>query len=305
MNDFLLDIWNDLREKRLWPVAVLLLVGLIAVPVVLSKPTEEPTVAPVTSAPQAKTEGVAKGLAALTVAKDEPGEGSTLDVFDPSDPFKPPKDVIAKSKESSDTGTGTGSTGASTGSTGQPASTGSTGTSGSGTTSTPTETKVVKYRFVVDGSLTVNGKKKKFESLKTIGLLPGEKNPLFAYLGVGKNQDNAVFLVDTTLIPAADGDGKCRPSRDKCAFLYLGPGETQRFTTADGDTYKLRISQIRKVVVTTDESSDADKSADDGGGATGASTEATDHRFSSPLLTDLVTGSDEPGNLPDHAQTSP
>ena len=42
MNDFLIDLWNDLREKRLWPVAALLLVGLIAVPVVLSKPTEEP-----------------------------------------------------------------------------------------------------------------------------------------------------------------------------------------------------------------------------------------------------------------------
>jgi hypothetical protein len=304
MNDFLLDIWNDLRDKRLWPVAALLLAGLIAVPVVLSKPTEEPAVAPVAT-PSPKTAGVAKSLTTLTVAKDDTGEGSTLDVFDPSDPFKPPKDVIANSKESSDTGAGTGSTGTGstdtgTGSTGQPASTGSTGTSGSGTTSTPTETKVIKYRFVIDGSLTVNGKKKKFESLKTIGLLPSEKNPLFAYLGVGKNQDNAVFLVDTTVIPDADGDGKCKPSRDKCAFLYLGPGETQKFTTADGDNYKLRISQIRKVVVTDDESSD-DKSPDSGDGATGA----TYHRFSSPLLTDLVTGSDEPDDLSDDGQTSP
>ena len=104
MNDFLLDIWNDLRDKKLWPVAALLLAVLIAVPVVLSKPTEEPTVAAVTAVPQAKTEGVAKGLATLTVAKDDTGEGSTLDVFDPSDPFRPPEDIVAKSKESTDTG---------------------------------------------------------------------------------------------------------------------------------------------------------------------------------------------------------
>ena len=47
---------------------------------------------------------MAKGLAALTVAEDEPGEGSTLDVFDPSNPFKPPKDIIANSDESTDAG---------------------------------------------------------------------------------------------------------------------------------------------------------------------------------------------------------
>jgi hypothetical protein len=42
MNDFLLDLWNDLREKRLWPVAGVLLLALVALPVVLAKPAEEP-----------------------------------------------------------------------------------------------------------------------------------------------------------------------------------------------------------------------------------------------------------------------
>ena len=45
MNDvktFCRDLWNDLRARRLWPVAALLLVGLVAVPVVLSKQAEEP-----------------------------------------------------------------------------------------------------------------------------------------------------------------------------------------------------------------------------------------------------------------------
>lgn len=297
MNDFLTDLWSDLREKRLWPVAALLLVGLIAVPVVLSKPTEEPP-AVTASAPEAPSPDVAKGLAALTVAEDDAGEGSTLDVFDPSNPFKPPKDIIANSDESTDSGTGTGSTDTGTAPSGTPASTDTgTGTGTGGTTSTPVETKTIRYRFVIDGGLTVNGKKKQFESLRTVGLLPSEKNPLLAYIGVGKNVDNAVFLVDDTLIPDADGDGKCKPSRAKCAFLFLGPGETQKFTTADGDTYKLRISQIRKVEVT-----DVDKSSERRDGATGAITEPTDHRFSSPLLTDLVTG---PDDLSDDGQTSP
>ena len=38
MKVFALDLWQDLREKRLWPVALLLLAALVAVPVLLAKP---------------------------------------------------------------------------------------------------------------------------------------------------------------------------------------------------------------------------------------------------------------------------
>ena len=42
MKVFALDLWQDLREKRLWPVALLLLAALVAVPVLLAKPAEDP-----------------------------------------------------------------------------------------------------------------------------------------------------------------------------------------------------------------------------------------------------------------------
>jgi hypothetical protein len=42
MKMLLLDLWNDLRAKRLWPVAALLLAALVATPVVLSTDAEEP-----------------------------------------------------------------------------------------------------------------------------------------------------------------------------------------------------------------------------------------------------------------------
>ena len=303
MNDLLLDIWNDLREKRLWPVAALLLVGLIAVPVVLSKPTEEPTVAPATSSPQAKTEGVAKGLAELTVAKDESGEGSTLDVFDPSDPFKPPKDVIANSKEGTDTGAPADSGAADTGGA---TDTGGSDTSGGGTTTggteTPTQTgtKTVEYRYVADVTFTANGKKRKIKGLERLEVLPSEKNPLLIFLGAGKNGNNAVFLVDSTL--TAVGEGKCKPSRAQCAFLYLGAGSVEEITNDDGDSYTLRVDQIRKVKVGEDASSSkAHGSKRTASAAVGSEQES--RRFSSPLITDLISvqgGSDE---LSDDGQT--
>ena len=51
MKVFLLDLWQDLRAKRLWPVAVVLLLGLAAVPVLLAKPAEDPGPAPVVKTP--------------------------------------------------------------------------------------------------------------------------------------------------------------------------------------------------------------------------------------------------------------
>jgi hypothetical protein len=297
MNDFILDIWNDLREKRLWPVAVLLLAGLIAVPVVLSKPAEEPTVAPVTAAPQAKTEGVAKGLAALTVAKDEPGEGSTLDVFDPSDPFKPPKDIVAKSQDDG-TSTTTDSGSAATTDTGA-ATTDTGGGGGTTTTETPAETpaqpetQTVEYRYVADITFTNNGKKRKIKGLERLDVLPGEKNPLLIFLGAGKNGNNAVFLVDSTLTAA--GEGKCRPSRDECAFLFIGAGSVEELTNDDGDSYTIRVDQIRKVKVGDDESSSkAGGSKTKANAAVGS--EPASRRFVPPLITDLISvegGSDE------------
>jgi hypothetical protein len=300
MNDLILDIWNDLREKRLWPVAVLLLLGLIAVPVVLSKPTEEPSVAPVATAPQEKTEGVAKGLAALTVAKDEAGEGSTLDVFDPSDPFKPPKDIVAKSEDdgapaTADTGTaGTADTGATAGGTG---GTGGSTDTGGGTSPapepTPSEPQTVEYRYVADVTFTNNGKKRKIKGLERLDVLPGEQNPLLIFLGAGKNGNNAVFLVDSTLTAA--GEGKCKPSRSQCAFLYIGAGSVEELTNDDGDSYTLRVDQIRKVKVGEDSSpAKAEGSKTKASAAVGS--EPASRRFVPPLITDLISvegGSDE------------
>lgn len=299
MNDFLLDIWNDLRDKKLWPVAALLLALLIAVPVVLSKPTEEPTVAAVTAVPQAKTEGVAKGLATLTVAKDDTGEGSTLDVFDPSDPFRPPEDIVAKSKESTDTGapadTGTMDTGATadTGSTDTSSGGGTTDTGGTETPPTQTETKTVEYRYVADVTFTNNGKKRKIKGLERLDVLPGEQNPLLIFLGAGKNGNNAVFLVDSTL--TAEGEGKCRPSRDQCAFLFLGAGSVEEMTNDEGDSYTLRVDQIRKVKV-GDEDSSAKAKAGSKTANAAVGTEDEPRRFTAPLITDLISvqgGSDE------------
>src|SRR3954467_1561064 len=109
MQVFLLDLWQDLREKRLAPVAVVLLLGLVAVPVLLAKPAKTPGPAPVVAAP--KKDPDAAKLAALTKVKlgdEQIGKGSTLGVFDPDNPFHVPKSRLKK-EDATGTSTGPGS----------------------------------------------------------------------------------------------------------------------------------------------------------------------------------------------------
>src|SRR5215208_5842078 len=102
MKLFLLDLWQDLRAKRLWPVAAVLGMALVAVPVVLSKSSEAPGPAPVQSVRKVPDPKDLKALASVKLDEAALERGSSLDTFDPSDPFRPPK-VIAKRSGVSDT----------------------------------------------------------------------------------------------------------------------------------------------------------------------------------------------------------
>jgi glyoxylate utilization-related uncharacterized protein len=115
-------------------------------------------------------------------------------------------------------------------------------------------------------------------------MLPNEDSPLLLFLGVSANAGNAVFLVDSTLDAA--GEGKCKPRARECAFLYIGAGSEHEFTNDDGDSYTLRIDEIRKVRVdgSTAAASRKHKSARAAVGKPMAA-----RRFASPLIADLVT----------------
>jgi hypothetical protein len=300
MKLFLLDLWHDLRAKRLWPVAAVLAVAVVAVPVVLSKSSESPGPAPVAAARTAPDPKDLKALASVKLDEGALERGSSLNTFDPSDPFRPPKAVTKAPSGSSDApstvtsdgqsgagGGDTGSTGggdtgvAGGGDTGSTGGGGGTGTSGGGGTGTQT---TAQYRYVVDATFSVNGRKRHMKGLERLAMLPNEASPLLLFLGVTPNAGNAVFLVDSTL--EAAGEGKCKPRARECAFLYIGAGSEHEFTNDDGDSYTLRIDEIRKVRVdgSAAAASGKKKSAR---AAVGGPTAV--RRFASPLIADLVT----------------
>jgi hypothetical protein len=280
MTNFLTDLWNDLRAKRLWPVAVLLLAALVATPVVLSKNAETPDPGPAVSVADQgeakKTEGPAQ-LAQVKLGETAEGSGSSLSSFDPRNPFAPPRKAIAAARRSAE-GSSVSSTATSAGSTsgaGSISGTGSGGpidggpagivvTPGGGISTPPSiggytppsgntgggdsdKAKAPEYTYVVDVSFRTNDRERTVKGLRKLDMLPDAESPLLIYMGVTKNAGSAVFMVDSTL--QAAGEGTCKPSAADCASLYLGAGSEHEFTTDEGDSYTLRVDEIRRVKV--------------------------------------------------------
>ena len=289
MKIFFLDLWQDLKAKRLAPVAVVLVLALIAVPVVLSKPAKTTAPRPIQAARSAPDPKDLKALASVKLATTDEERGSSLDTFDPSDPFRPPRKVTKKKtadsgaastvagnstggSTSGDTGGGAPSSG-DTGSTG-----GGGGGGGTGGTGTPAPQQA-QYRYVVDVTFIENGHARHIKGLERLDMLPDQDSPLLLFLGVTPNAGNAVFLVDSTLDAA--GEGHCKPKASECAFLYIGAGSEHAFTNDDGDSYRLRIDEIRKVPVGAAATASRGKTAR---AAVGTAREW--RRFSSPLMAD-------------------
>lgn len=265
MKIFLLDLLHDLREKRMWPVALVLVLALVAVPVVLSKPAADPPPPAAEPVDESAKQQDLKGLARVVLADQEQGKGSKLNLFDSGNPFSPPESVKKQKKKDAadlnspagtDTGTGAGlgtSVGDTVGGSLGGGSTGSTGGAPGGGTTSPappvvTKPKTTQFTYVIDLTFK-NGdnKPRRIKGMQRLEMLPNENAPLLLFLGVDAKANNAVFLVDSRLKPT--GEGKCKPTPDDCSFLYLGAGSEEVFTDPDGNTYTLQVQEIRKIKV--------------------------------------------------------
>lgn len=229
--------WRQLVRRRLWPVAVLLVAALAAVPVVLSR---EPAVPPPPVDPVAVTAEADDTIAEPVVAKvttEDRGKrrrvlGSRKDPFTP-DAIKNPKKVkVAKKEAPQETKTEAKETGAS----GSSGSSGSSGGGGSSSPSAPAEPAKPK-KFYKAGTLVVRfGEAEETAELERFTLaklapLPDDEFPLLVYMGLTKDGKKARFLVDAAV--EADGDGECKPHPSSCETILLARGETEFFDVLD------------------------------------------------------------------------
>ena len=256
------NIVRDLIEKRLWPVAVLLLLAMLAVPLVLGKSeSAEPvaTLPPTNVVPEAETAD-----AGVTATGNVGTRGSSAK----NDPFRS-RESAEKTTSTTPTGgaTTSGGTG-STGSTGGTASGGSTGSSdtglddvgvvpvggdsgsgsgssgsgsGSGSPGSGTSSKDswrVDLRFGKDGVLSAK------TNVARLSPLPSQADPFFIFLGVQADGKTALFLVSSDA--TATGDGTCKPTPQNCDRVEMTEGETEFFdvVTPEGQTVQYQLDLV-------------------------------------------------------------
>lgn len=323
MSALALGIWQDLRRRRLLPVALLMLVALVALPVVALKPAEEPEAPPVATTSGAATQSVDglpspdqalsdKPLVSLAVL-DEP---SDLGEFESKNPFQPIEEVASSgATDSGSTGTsggvppvgsgGTTASGDAPGSSGGSTGGGNSGSGGSGDTGggdepTPSPQPAPKQddskpkteqKLTYALDLTIRGPKgvRAYRNLPKLSLLPAQDNPLLVFLGVEDAGTKAVFLVDVKL-KSKEGEGTCTPSPEQCATLALAPGEEHVLINDQGQTWTIRIVEVRETSVAKAAATARKAQKRRAGKATTSVDDQPAPRFIPPIITDLFTG---------------
>lgn len=280
MTDSIKNIWNDLRERRLWPVAVVMLIGIGAIPVVLAKSSTAPPASD--GAPIAASGATAPILALDSGSAASSGTGSSLDVFAADDPFQPPASAVEEPATGIETtATAAGADGTVDVSVGGGAGGDETIDINVPAPRTETETKTTSYEYVADVSFWQGSRRRQIKGMRKLDMLPNQSAPLLIFMGANSDGGNATFLVDSTLTTA--GEGTCRPSPSNCAFVDIGPGAEHVFTTEQGDSFRLRIEEIRRVKVKAGASASGGPTAH-----TSVGDEPAERRFTLPSLIDLV-----------------
>ena len=259
LNTVLSGTFRGLVQRRLWPIALALIAGLVAVPLLL---TTEPEPFATSPDPAANVEAeIAAAKPLVAVASESQREGLRRVLGARKDPFKPtnqPKTKKAKRESQPGSGSsgvraaasGGGSTSVSGGS-GQTAGSGGSGYVAPAPLPPTTRPGVSEQRPKLPaGSLTVRwgtAGDSQLERLlvKRLDPLPSTDEPLLVYMGLTKDHRSAVFMIDADL--AVDGDGRCRPIPADCQTVELSPGETAFVTVTgeDGTTSEHQLDLVR------------------------------------------------------------
>ncbi|MBV9606986.1 MAG: hypothetical protein JO027_17875 [Solirubrobacterales bacterium] len=240
---------KELRERKLWPIAIGLIVALVAVPVLLSKKAPTNLVTQPTGGLPYST-----GTALPAISVDTKPADSKL-AGRGRNPFSPQEVATTATTAATATSTASSSAGASTGSTGSTGSTAgssaaSTGASGLGSatgtqvvsspatptpnpSSTPAKPAAPapagltdKQSYEVSLAITTSGGGlNTIDPLERLSVLPSPQKPLLVEVGVLQGGNQVLFAVQPGA--AVGGPGTCTPGPIDCEILSLSPGQTE------------------------------------------------------------------------------
>lgn len=261
---FVKNVWADLVERKLWPVAVLLLAALVALPLLLGRAHG----ASVTPALPATPGAAAPSAHVVSLATSKP-KGAPLGKA--HDPFPArgtgagangaPQAPTVSPVGPASSGDGSGSAptppvsipGIGSGS-GAPRTTPQrpiaspplpdrTVTSPGGTApSSPGAAPDIKAGYRVNITYGRAGTTKPMQDIARLDPLSALNAPVVLYLGVKDDQHTALFMVLADV--AVSGDGVCRPSPTDCQIIGLRAGEAEiiQVPTSAGSVYSYQLS---------------------------------------------------------------
>jgi hypothetical protein len=247
-------VLRDLVDRKLWPIAVLLLVAAVAVPVYLGRASGDDADAPLPATNQQADAGKAS-KAAVSLEDDASADDDRPGAV--RNPFKqlhvPKKASTSNAPAAPESGAKQPASSGSGGSDGSepplaPGGTGGSGGSGgSGDGGSKPESSgdpLDVYHLSLRFGRAEATQLKTYHDVARLSPLPTADNPFFVYTGVLKDGKTAVFLLSSDA--TATGDGHCRPSPKSCQTIEVKEGDTEFFDlTVGGQPVQYQLDVVR------------------------------------------------------------
>ena len=269
-NQFLSDLYADLRDRRLLVPVIALIAAMIAVPVLLGGGSSETVpVVPASAVSDNDSQAVEPAvLAEQTGIRDYRKRLKALKQKNPfAQKFSLPteKSVALEEETTTETATET-ATESAAGSATASASETITETANSISTSTdsspaepstsadsdpePQKPELRFYAGRVDVRFGQMGDTKVYEGLRRLDFLPDDKTPIVAFIGLSEGGDHAIFSISSD-VSETSGDGACAPKKPApCQFLNLKVGDERELVYGEeGTRYRLKLVETHFVRV--------------------------------------------------------
>ena len=250
------DVVQDMRSRNLLPLAVLLVVGILAAPFLIKGSGGESVSTPSVAPDAGLTEAPPETLSAVVAY--EPGlrdYKERLSDLAPSNPFRQQFQAAASSASAAVGESGglqlTPPSGGGGGGGGGGDVPGGAGGGGDGGGSKPKEPGTKTKYFTYDTDVLVGQTDTPLErrdKLPMFAYLPSDQVPALSYMGIAGDGKQAVFLVSEDVTDIG-GEGTCFPDATDCQLLGLTAGQTAQLTYG-GVSYTLQVVRIKRRTTT-------------------------------------------------------
>ena len=269
---FFRGIVTELRQKRLWPVAALLVVALVAVPFLLSK-SSKPAPAPQAQVPTTPppTGASIPTLNVVTTPSQSHLRGPSRNPFGASGSSSAAAHTLSSttstvtavstaSNNSTSTLASGGASSSGVASSSGAASSGAPSSSATSTSPSPNPQSITgsakpkpaitgltdKQAYDVSMAITTSGGGiNTVDPLERSSLIPSDQQPMLIELGVEQGGNHVLFAVQPGTVPV--GPGSCTPGPIDCEILSLGQDQTEELATQTGS---LGASQVALFAIT-------------------------------------------------------